>query len=609
MTTRVLLFFISFFLATVCRAAEEAGTDTVVIAGAAESHLSLGQHLRYLQDADGMLTARAIIGKSDSLPWSESTAEVLNFGLSPSPYWFSVSLHNPDSRAVEKLLELSYGLLDYVDFYVVRDGRLRKAVRTGDQIPIDSRPLFHRNLLFPITIPAEATVRILIRVETTGSMQMPLDLWSFKAFFAHDQRLLSLHILFAGIMLALAIYNLFLFFSVREMSYLWYVLSLISIALVTLNLQGVTFQFLWPNWPQLNNPSVVGLVSATIVFSNAFAYTFLRLHLYGWFVRRVVLGMASIGVALFLLNLLAPEGSMNYLAALLAVLTAVILFSTSVYVWRKGDVLARFYTLAWFLLLTGSVLIPLSKIGILPRSLLFEHAQQIGIVAEGLLLSFALAYRINMERHQRFLAQAEVLDVQRRANDELEQRVEDRTGELQLANQKLLEASAIDGLTQVKNRGYFDRTLVEEWSKASRARSPISLLMIDGDYFKRVNDTYGHQCGDACLQHLARIFQKAVSRAGDCVARYGGEEFVILLCNTDEAGARLLGERIRAQVAETPFVWETQSVSLTVSIGVSCHIPKPHEQAAALLKQADEALYTAKHGGRNQVCSYEKPDA
>src|SRR5690606_21943439 len=183
------------------------------------------------------------------------------------------------------------------------------------------------------------------------------------------------------------------------------------------------------------------------------------------------------------------------------------------YLWYQGEILARFYTTAWLLLLVGSVLITFSKFGILPHHLLLEHAQQMGAVAEGLLLSFALAYRMNLERKRRFLAQSELLHVQRQANEVLEQRVKERTLELEVANKKLMEANAVDGLTQVKNRAYFEQMLSHEWSKNSRGPSEISLLMIDGDHFKKINDTHGHLCGDACLQHLAQIYQAAVQRA------------------------------------------------------------------------------------------------
>ncbi|GAA3955222.1 diguanylate cyclase [Allohahella marinimesophila] len=566
--------------------------------------LSLGSQLHYLEDPEGSLTPLDIIQNGAALKWERGNEKVLNFGLTESAYWFSASLSNPTSESVHKLVQLAYGLLDHVNFYLVYKGEIVDSLSTGDQYPIESREVYHRHSLFPIDVPATSEVQLLIRAQTSGALQVPLDLWDVYAFFEHEQIMLLIHLVFVGVVLALAIYNFFLFLAVRDWSYLWYVLSLLCISSVTLILQGLAFQFIWPNWPQLNNGSIVLATTTALVFSNIFAYTFLRLDRYGAVIKWTIRSVVVIGIALSLLTFVMPDGSLVMVASLLSVVAALFLFGTGVYVWRAGDVLARFYTVAWFILLGGSVLVPLSKIGFLPRHLLIEHAQQFGIVAEGLLLSFALAYRVNMERKKRYLAQAEVLQVQRKANDELEQRVRERTSELELANQKLMEVSSVDGLTQVKNRHFFEQTLTQEWSKSTRAAGEMSLLMIDGDYFKRVNDTYGHLCGDACLQHLAQIYEQSVTRAGDCVARYGGEEFAILLCHTTLDGAMLIGERVRCAVAETPFVWEGHTVSLTVSIGVASCIPERFEEARSLIKRADEALYAAKHAGRNRVVAY-----
>src|SRR5690606_26139364 len=138
---------------------------------------------------------------------------------------------------------------------------------------------------------------------------------------------------------------------------------------------------------------------------------------------------------------------------------------------------------------------------------------------------------------------------------------------------RLKEASATDGLTQVGNRYYFDEKLTHEWQKNTRANSHISLLLIDGDHFKRVNDTYGHLCGDAMLKHIANLFRQSVNRAGDFVARYGGEEFSILLCHTDLQGAAMIAERICRTVENTPLHWEGTPIRFTVSIGVSNRLP------------------------------------
>lgn len=222
---------------------------------------------------------------------------------------------------------------------------------------------------------------------------------------------------------------------------------------------------------------------------------------------------------------------------------------------------------------------------------------------EVILLSFALAYRINLERRGRLQAQEYALAVQRQANLTLEARVQERTEELERANEQLKAISLTDGLTQVANRRRFDEKLQAEWLRARRHQSPLSLLLLDIDHFKRVNDELGHLVGDDCLVSLAQLCAGELQRAGDLLARYGGEEFSVLLPSTSEEGAGRVAERLRMAIARTP-VYPTDGgapVNLTVSIGVATLIPTDGGEPAELIQRADEALYAAKNAGRNRV--------
>src|SRR5690606_11389095 len=200
--------------------------------------------------------------------------------------------------------------------------------------------------------------------------------------------------------------------------------------------------------------------------------------------------------------------------------------------------------------------------------------------------------------------QAEALRIQTEANEQLEARVLERTAELEKANQRLEVMSQTDGLTQVKNRQCFNQALVAEWRRHSRETRQLSLLMVDADHFKNINDTWGHPCGDACLQFIATTLRDSARRAGDLVARYGGEEFVLLLPTTDLAGATALAERMRQLVDEQGFVWKDTRIPVTVSIGVASCTPGQDSSFEQLIQQADEALYEAKATGRNRVVTY-----
>lgn len=169
---------------------------------------------------------------------------------------------------------------------------------------------------------------------------------------------------------------------------------------------------------------------------------------------------------------------------------------------------------------------------------------------------------------------------------------------------KLLEELAnLDGLTNISNRRCFENCLDVEWSRAKRCQSPLSLAMIDVDHFKQYNDNYGHGGGDVVLRSVAKTLKNALKRPSDIVARYGGEEFVIILPDTDQAGALELMKKLHQAIVSLaiPHAYSETSDVVTVSIGVATATPDDSVEASSLLLRADEALYQAKQLGRNKV--------
>ena len=173
-----------------------------------------------------------------------------------------------------------------------------------------------------------------------------------------------------------------------------------------------------------------------------------------------------------------------------------------------------------------------------------------------------------------------------------------------LAEQQARElelASLTDGLTQVPNRMHFDRQLAYEWSRQCRRGGHLSVLLIDIDHFKNVNDSFGHPFGDLCLQAVAQALRAGCGRSTDFVARYGGEEFVVLLPDTDSEGAEQVAQHMLSLVQELALDTEGLRVRVTCSIGVAVTQPHHAERVSTLVQRADDALYAAKHGGRNRV--------
>ena len=181
---------------------------------------------------------------------------------------------------------------------------------------------------------------------------------------------------------------------------------------------------------------------------------------------------------------------------------------------------------------------------------------------------------------------------------------------LKIVNSRLEVLSVIDDLTNVANRRSLDETLEKEWLRAQRMKVPLSMLILDIDYFKEYNDEFGHQKGDECLTYIAKFMKESLSRSSDFVARYGGEEFCIIMPDTNMTGAIKLAEKIHSGIRDLKIPNPSSKVSkyLTVSIGLASTVPVDGDTHMDLIYTSDKALYKAKSDGRNIIRTKEMLD-
>ena len=205
--------------------------------------------------------------------------------------------------------------------------------------------------------------------------------------------------------------------------------------------------------------------------------------------------------------------------------------------------------------------------------------------------------QLEIQRLQQLLQQQNIL-----LQNEIERRIKVENA-LRQANQDLHHLATIDELTGIFNRRQFDLYLEREWRRLAREKAPLSLILLDIDYFKRYNDNKGHQAGDNCLEQVAKAIAKTVQRPADLVARYGGEEFAIVLPHTDLDGAVYIANKIKTAIRHLNLPHPSSDVSdvVTISQGVSSTIPLIASSPVSLICDADLALYTAKNQGRDQL--------
>jgi len=196
---------------------------------------------------------------------------------------------------------------------------------------------------------------------------------------------------------------------------------------------------------------------------------------------------------------------------------------------------------------------------------------------------------------------------QQDSQDLLEERVQERTLELNIAlqelesaNQELERKNILDELTGLHNRRFYDQKILAEYRRSRRNLTPLSLVLIDIDHFKSVNDNYGHLAGDQCLVWLAKHIKQSLKRSADKAFRYGGEEFCLILPNTDSDGALLLAEQLRLAINEQVFLFQEIEIALTISCGICTYQQQVDIGPEQIFAGADKVLYQAKHDGRNQ---------
>lgn len=589
------------------------------VSARSSERIDIDTRMGVLIDASQALTLDQVIQAQSG--WQTIHRSAPNFGFTPDAHWFRFQLHNATDRPLERMVELPIAFLDDVRFYHLVGGAIQTTYALGDAQAFALRPVRHPHFVMPVTL-SPGINQIYLRVASTGTVEATLRVWEPLAFHAASLDSSWLEGAFMGVLLIMVIYNLFLFFSIRDLSYLCFIGFTASYLFVHLILSGYAFAYLWPNATHWNSYALSPFIASTGFFTCLFANSFLKLRVGAPGAYRLLNGMALACLALLVATFILPYQLTVRVGAFIVFPITLSALVLGYWRWWKGAKFARFYCLAWTAMLLGLGVLSAEKLGLLPSSFWTINAPQFGILLLVVLLSLTLADRINSDRSLRLIAQAEALDSERaarasqtaliaakeQANLDLEKRVIERTNDLnqtleklQIANARLQHLSITDGLTQISNRAFFDQSLLTEHRRATRLNTSLAVILFDIDYFKAINDTYGHPAGDECLRAVGELLRAQELRGEDVVARYGGEEFALLRVNATLANTIKLAQDLRAAIQHLHVELDGQAIRFTASFGVAINTPTGDSTPQDLVNQADKALYTAKSEGRNCV--------
>ncbi|TCS71283.1 diguanylate cyclase (GGDEF)-like protein [Sulfuritortus calidifontis] len=529
---------------------------------------AVGRQVDYLQETAGPLSLDQAMAAYRAGEFECDDSPVLNFGIGAKPVWVHLKLNNPTHAPVSRRLSIETAWLDRVEVYFGSTDGALDAHRVGDRRPFGQRPIDSRFFAFD-HVYQPGTTDVFIRVETPDPMVLPIYLTDAETARVRESGQETSYGIIYGFLFALLAYNAVLYVSLHSRRFLFYSIYLAVFILMNVAYTGHGFAWLWPEstrWQQWSNPVLIyGYGIAGLLFAVTFLDTrrqFPRVY------RAVVAYGLTFGLLLAVALLTGSR-----VMALLAVFSFIFLFAMVMLLLgavavRAGQRSARYFLLAAVAAMIGAGLSTLSVWGFIPYNNWTFRAVELGMLVDATLLALALAHQFRVGQEEKLRAE-------------------------QLAQ--------FDPLTGLNNRrAFYDKT-APAWSTALRKQRDVSVIVVDIDRFKQINDTHGHAHGDAVLVAVAKILRLTI-RQGDVLARWGGEEFILFLSETNIDEALVLAERLRMAVASLTVRHGEGESRVTISLGAA-QKETQHGTLDSLICCADRHLYQAKQRGRNQISS------
>ena len=547
-------------------------------APAPDSELALVEQL--ISEVGGYLSIDDLL-VNPAMPGWEAVSDVINRGYDDTAVWYRLGLVNPTDQPLKRYLEIAYPLLDHVELYRVEEGLVTASFLTGDRVAHRQRPLNQRTFVFPLTLNPGRDQSVYLRIQTSGSHQVPMQLWAPEAFQDHDRLDMTSRGMFYGMLLIMAVFNLFLWRTFGERSFLYFAGVQFALLASMSTLHGVTFMYLVPDFPRLHELLILTGVPLSVLFFCLFCREFLDLKQRlprGELLARMctwLCAAAALGGLLLSYNV-STRISVNLIAVVCLLILAIGIVRAA-----NGDRQGIYFVTGWFVLLLGVVGHILTLSNVISNAFLMSYAMESGAVLASLVFSFALGDRFHRERQGRIEEQQARLE----AMQEREQ-----------VKRRLLDQARRHPLTGLPNRTALDQHLNRLLSEPGQRNERLGLVLFKVLGFDDINKTLGHDNAGGLLALLARRLDQHVMAMDNhfpvedngehChgVAHVEGYVFAFLL--------RLMpGEDPRSQMNDLaecvrrPF--EYMGLSLSLGVNGACAVcPDDSADAVTLVRHA-----------------------
>ena len=523
----------------------------------------INNRLFLLDDPKSCLNPQEAFAAYKHKEFVQNSENKVSFGFTQSTIWAVLPIENVTEGPLQRVIKIDNAWLDNIDIYFFAADKLINQVSIGDNVPFTERLRKERMPSVAHEFPVGMS-HVLFRFNSKDPMTIPIYLGSEKAMVSAFAKKAYFYGALYGGLLILLIYNLALYFYLRELRHLLYPIYLLAFTAFNFTYTGHGFWLVWSGSVTIQQWSMPGLMFCYLFSAVMFTVGFLNTRtflpsLYAYR-HRIYASLLVIAGLIFL------SGDRSFIVMIQLVMLTILsvwMLLIGCLAYKNKDPLAKFFIPAIIMGTGGATISSFATWGIIPYSQWAFRGIEVGMLLEMSLLSISLGFNFKLTQEARINAESNALH---------------------------------DPLTNLYNRRAFSELVHPTWELGKRNNTPMSIMLMDLDWFKRINDQFGHAEGDRVLEAVAKKIKSRI-RDSDIPLRWGGEEFLIFLPNTNSNQAKQLAEELRAQIEKIDI---NNLGNVTMSIGVVSATPDQID-LEQLVNLADEALYSAKEQGRNTV--------